>query len=332
MMTAMHRTRALFFCAALLGPAAPAAAAEPAPKTAQLVYTRGDIASCPDEDAMKSAVAIRLGYDPFKPDPAQIVTAAITREPGGLRGQVDLRDRSFKVKGSRTLTTNKSDCTELASAMALAISIAIDPLSVTRPEPPQQPTAPEPAAAPPPATQAAPERPRDEGPREPAKPVGLRVGVTGGAAFGATPGASFSPSVFAGVAYGAFSIDAEGRGHFTSSVPAQPRGAVEASLLVFMLAPCFHYKVALGCALVGVGSLSGTGTGVDVPESASTLYANAGARLGAEIPLGGPVALRVGGDVLLPLVSTRLRLRGVDVWTSPAVTAALGAGVLASFP
>lgn len=141
---------------------------------------------------MRSAVSVRLGYDPFKPDPQRIVTATITREAGGLRGRFDLRDRGFNVRGSRVPGTDKSDCAELASAMALAISIAIDPLSVTRPEAPQQ------LASPPPLPTAPqsppPEAPRDARPPAPAAaraetaPVTFRVGANAGAAFGATPG------------------------------------------------------------------------------------------------------------------------------------------------
>lgn len=101
------------------------------------------------------------------------------------------------------------------------------------------------------------------------------------------------------------SFDVEGRGHFASSADAQPRGAVSATLLVAMVAPCFHLKSAMGCALAGVGSLSGHGSGVDVPESDSSLYANAGARLGVELPLVGPVSARLLGDLLIPVVATR---------------------------
>ena len=107
--------------------------AQPAKKTARLVYTRGDLTACPDEDAMKNAVTARLGYDPFDPEAEEIVTAQITRTQTGLRGQVDLRDQALVVKGARTLTSEQSDCAELASAMTLAISIAIDPHSIARP-------------------------------------------------------------------------------------------------------------------------------------------------------------------------------------------------------
>ncbi len=107
---------------------------------------------------------------------------------------------------------------------------------------------------------------------------------------------------------------------------------MSASLLLATLAPCFHLRIAMGCGLVGLGRLGGTGAGVNTPESASSLYADAGVRVGVEIPIAGPFAARAYGDVLFPLVTTHLTLRGADVWTTPPVSGAIGAGLLVHFP
>src|SRR5580698_365209 len=132
---------------AFAGVVAAARGASAEKHAARLIYTRAELPECPDEDSMRGSVSLRLGYDPFQPEAPMLVTAAITREHGGLRAQVEIRDRSFRVTGSRVLTSEKNDCSELAATMALAISMAIDPQSALRgrsPAPPPSLPAPPP--------------------------------------------------------------------------------------------------------------------------------------------------------------------------------------------
>jgi hypothetical protein len=86
--------------------------------------------------------------------------------------------------------------------------------------------------------------------------------------------------------------------------------------------------VALGCALVGVGELSGQGQGVSAPRSDGSLYADAGARIGLEFPIAGIMSLRLRADGLAPLTHTRLVLNGVEVWSTPPIAVTAGAGVM----
>ncbi len=306
--------------------------AEPEKRAARMIYTRGDLTACPDEEAMKNAVTARLGYDPFDPEAKEIVTAQISRTQAGLRGQVDMRDQALAVKGSRTLTSDKSDCAELALAMTLAISIAIDPHSITRPTSTPTPT---PTSTPPstPTTTSTPiESPTPTGtPALPPTPLVLRAGVDLGGAVALVPGPVFLGTGALGVGYGPASLDLEAMATFASTASA-PKGDVSASLLVISLAPCFHTGVAMGCALVGMGQLYGQGEGVTSPRSDGSLYANAGARLGLEFPLASKMSLRVRVDGLVPLTHTRLELNGSEVWSTPPVAVTAGAGVLFHFP
>lgn len=315
--------------AVLVGFANKAHADAPSRKTVTLVYAPGVAASCPDESSLRSAVSVRLGYDPFEAKAERTVTATIARDRSGLHADVTLRGAHGNVEGSRRLTSATNDCVELGSTLALAISIAIDPLSLTRSAAtePAQPAAAFPTAL----TESAPEKPA-EPPRERGAPVKFRLGLDGGAAFGATPGTSLLGGVFAGVSYRSFFVELEGRAHTASAVDASPRGSVRASLLVARLAPCLRRSIAIGCLLVGGGELVGSGSGVDAPDDDATFYADAGGRLGVEVPLVGGTSLRVFGDLLFPLVTTKLRLRGAEVWSTPLVTAALGASLIASFP
>jgi hypothetical protein len=106
----------------------------PAAKTARLVYER-EVPECPDESTLRNEVLARLGYDPFTQNSPRTMTASIERTRSGLRAHIVFHDPGSKGGGSRTLESTKNDCSELASAMVLAITIAIDPSSLTRPPP-----------------------------------------------------------------------------------------------------------------------------------------------------------------------------------------------------
>jgi hypothetical protein len=147
----------------------------------------------------------------------------------------------------------------------------------------------------------------------------------------ATPGPAFLGTLAAGAGFGHASLDLEGMASPASTTSAS-KGDVSASLLVFSAVPCFHVNVAMGCALVGVGQLSGKGEGVSAGRSDATLYANAGARLGAEIPVYSSLSIRVRVDGLVPLTHTRLVLNGAEVWSTPTVAVTGGAGVVLRFP
>ena len=81
---------------------APAALADK--RAAHLVYSHGDAMSCPDEREIREAVAAALGYDPFQPDAALLVTATIARERGVLVGRVVIEDRKAATRGSREVS------------------------------------------------------------------------------------------------------------------------------------------------------------------------------------------------------------------------------------
>jgi hypothetical protein len=85
-------------------------------------------ARCPDQAQLRSAVVARLGYDPFVANATSTLYATITRNGRGLRGEIRLDDPGRETPGVRQIDSFSGDCTELGKAMALAMSIAIDPL------------------------------------------------------------------------------------------------------------------------------------------------------------------------------------------------------------
>jgi hypothetical protein len=96
------------------------------------------------------------------------------------------------------------------------------------------------------------------------------------------------------------------------------------------LAPCFHKSIFLGCALVSLGALEGEGD-VAHPHRATTVYANAGARAGVEVPIVKPLSVRLAGDVDATLTRTTLHLDGRAAWTTPPVCGALDAAAVVVF-
>jgi hypothetical protein len=134
-------------------------AAEPvsAAPSARLVYARGAGAeSCPDESALRQAIAARVGYDAFFPWAPLTVTVEVTAEGRRLQGRVVVVDADGIEKGAQTLESADESCEELLASIALAVTVALDAASRTAakieepaapPPPPPAPVAPSPAPA-----------------------------------------------------------------------------------------------------------------------------------------------------------------------------------------
>lgn len=323
--------------AILLG--ASGAAAAP---SARLVYVR-DVGAddCPDESALRSAVAARLGYEPFFPHAPATLFAEVSRKDGVYRASIKLVDETNAVRGARVLEHRGRSCADILDAMALSMSIAIDPESLVRApavakeEEPQ----PEPAPEPPPAPReevaeiAAPGPPAEE--PAPAPAAGPRIVATFGAAFagwvGAAPSASAGALIFGGVRFDRASLLLEGRGDLPSSSDVA-LGAVSTSFLGGSVTPCYGYGWLLGCGVVTVGRIRAEGEGIARSRADSSLHAFAGLRGGVLVPLTSRVDLRVVADVLYLLTPLTLRIDFIDVYEMPALSAGLSAGAAVRFP
>jgi hypothetical protein len=346
---------------------APTPAASPTPTptptpTVRLRYQRGPGAErCPEESELRNQIAARLGYDPIREQATNEIVAAIEKTPRGLEGRVEIRDEAGKRKGRRVLTSTSLDCTELASALTLAISIAADPLSLGRapaasvhapasasvPSPPPPPASASPVAASasvapveaaaPASLPAAPAASRED-----VVPVRPRLLLGVHHAFGAGPARAWGLDFGLGARRGVLSLGLEGRVDWAGA-PKPVRsgdgadgtsvGTVEASIFAGSVVPCLHVQRGLlvACALGSVGVIQGRGQGVSVPRKQTTTYAAAGLRLGVEVPVVGPLALGVHGDVLANLTRTTLRLDGVEAWASSPIAGLLRAALLGTF-
>lgn len=327
------------------------------PHEARLEYTRGAGAEhCPDEASLRSAVAARLGYDPFREGAPRLIAAAITRAGRGLRAKIQLIDAAGEVTGARELASSQNDCSELVGAVTLAISIAVDPQSELRPAPPAPPPpAPEEPPSPPPAPQDPPARdpspPAASSPAPPAPPrsaaaprpsarketnkneenlnqinrIEAHAGLAGLFTVGTAPGVvSLGLAASAGLRRGAASISLEARADLPTSAAAAEGGAVSAWILLGTLAPCYHVNALLACPLVSGGVLWGEGQGVEESRRDATPFAAAGGRIGLEIIKVAPVSARLYVDVTATLTPTSLHLNDRPVWSSPPVGVVVG--------
>lgn len=333
--------RCLFAAVAALGMLFATEGAARASTTARLVYLRGvDTESCPGEGELRDAVAARLGYDPFTPSALDTLFTEVDKSGGGFVARVKLVSHDNTVRGARVLQTSGA-CADLMASLALTISIAIDPMAGTRkgrPEglPPDErevdPNAASSASSGEPIADAEPPLPAAPPPPPPAPRVVFALGGGALGSVGYAPAPALGFAAFVRARLGDASLGLEGRADLPASTDVSAGGRVRSSLLAVTLLPCGHVGVLFGCARGSLGSLQAEGLDVTDPGTASAIWAAAGVRAGAELPVSRIFALRLhaDGDVLITRYS--LRIGGSTSYRYPAVAGALGLAVVATFP
>ncbi len=294
--------------------------------TAKLTYVRGEGAgACADESALRQAVAARLGYDPFRPVAENAVSVDVRRVGPRYVAHVKLIDADSKERGDRELQSKSDDCGDLTSTLALTISIALDPLSLTRPPPDPPPVPPpDPPPVPPPVPPAP---PSDPAPRSrPTTPSAFEAGLALHMAIGAAPAVAFGPDLFGAFRYGAFQAEITGRFDAQASRSTSEGGVVATSLLTVGLAPCFRVSILALCAHGVIGSLVAETREVTRPGSDGVLYLSVGGRIAASIPLFKNLTLRPFAELAVPLLPYEFRLNGRSIYALSPVSATFGVG------
>jgi hypothetical protein len=312
-----------------------ASASARANPSARLVYVRGPGAeSCPDEDAVRTAVAARLGYDPFHAVASTTIFAEVTHARAGFGAEVKLVDDHGVQRGARKIATT-GDCRAVIDAMALTISIVVDPLSLTGPRPPPVVEEPPPVEPePPPPAPPAPPPPIAPPPPPPVDRSGRVSGFAGVgtiASLGMAPGLAVGGTAFGGVRWRWISLALEGRIDLPSSAATAEGSRVRSNAIAGSFVPCVHLEVPFACALVTMGALHAT-SDAEQRRSATALYTGLGARLGVAIPLATWLDLRPHVDALFSLHGHALQVGGVDVFTFPVVSGAAGLSASVRFP
>lgn len=307
--------------------------------SARLVYVReAEAESCLDEEGLHQAVAARLGYDPFFTWAKVTVVAHVRKEVGAYRADVTLVDEAGVSRGKREITSPGDNCGPLGAALALTISIALDPRSLA-PRPPASeppPVAMEPPAEPPPA----PEPPL---PAPVPAPIPLQIkphpidspapewrgflGIAALGSYGATRGIAFGGALRGAIVRGHFSLGLEARVDApTTSKPTTTGGAVKAWLAQSTLLGCGRVAIVVGCGFVSAGPLVATGI-VARPHTAVLPFVALGPRLGVEWPLGARFRVEGFTQAGFALARRALQIDGSDAYRQPVAAFSVGAAV-----
>jgi len=294
------------------------------------VYVRSASAeTCPAEVDLRLWVMARLGYDPFSPQASRVVVARIDAQQGALHGNVELVDAQGLTSGQRSMTSRPERCAELARAMALSISLAIDPERAS--QPPALPAAAprqEPAAAPPrePAASAAapPTPPRDAPAARGAQQDGhFFAGAALASSSGALPGFGLGGLGYLGFRVSRLAVSLEGRGleSFVGRNVGQS-GRLSGSLLGPGAALCGEaLREFSGCLVAFVAAQRLTSSAVAEPKASTGLFVGLGPRLLWRKPLQAGLGLTLGLEGLVNLSRNTARLSNADVWTAWPVSA-----------
>jgi hypothetical protein len=307
--------------------------------SARLVYARdASAASCPDEETLRKAVAVRFGYDPFFHWAKKTVVVLVWRDHGVYSARVEIVDSEGIARGSRAISSDDASCEELFDAAALAISIALDASidpSAPEPSPTASPTPSPPSASPataPPPPPSAPPPPLLLAEGRPAahRAVPVALGVDGlSISSGLAPRLAFGAAAFSEVFAGeALSVALELFGNRSLDAWASPPGAsVTTSLFGLNVVPCLRWGPLRACGVVELGWLQASAD-LRLGRSDGTFIAASGARLGAEWRFGGGLFVRAHADGLVVLNQVELDVDYRPFWQASrlAGTLALGAG------
>jgi hypothetical protein len=324
--------------ALLLGAAALAA------ENVRLVYVRETGAeSCPDEPEVRRSVAARLGYDPFVDGPGRVVRVVLSLAARRLRASIEITDESGDLLGTNQLSPRVRDCGTLASAIELAIALAIDPLHASGPlhasvplrtgAPLPPPPSPSPDPPPPPLPAmvthpAAPTvvvRPRrsddDLDDERGAHLVG-RLAIVGAVA--SAPNATWGVELGLGAQWRRFSLGGELRGDLPGA-RVTPGGTVASSLVLVSLLPCVRAYGFSFCGVLSSGVMIAYGADFAIDKRVALPFAAGGARAAFEFRLTRRLAVGLHADLLAPFTRELLKVDDQVVYRAEPVSGAFGA-------
>jgi hypothetical protein len=303
---------------------------------ARIEVSRDDGAmSCPDEKQLSDAIASRLGYEPFSPDAELRIAVRFFREGRTFRGVVEMHTAGGESKGARALASGTPDCQELAETAALTISILLDPRSGLNPHPPLPMTTPQelpdlsrsqdPRAPTASRLEAIPAPPRD---RAPSLRPRLAAHATG--SVNLLPAPTLGVLASAGIEARRWSMDGELRID-TAGSNSYGRHDVSASFAAGALAPCARFGFARACGLVVLGAVQAEVVGASQGKQ-SAFVLLVGPRLGISLPINSWLSFDAHVDLLYAPTQMTVRLDGVDLWETHAISGLLGIGFLGCIP
>jgi len=311
------------------------------PQTRLLYRRERGAEACPDQAQLRDAVSGRLGYVPFDDAATMQVQVEIRRTGRKLSAEVSVDPGDGSGARTRALSSAARNCDELADGLALAVSIAIDPLSLTRPAEAAPAPTPEPAPAPQPEPEPAPvavvaEPVRAENEPAPKAPktetgVAFRAGGDGLVSLGAVPNLTGGLTVHAGVVGTRWSAALELRADLPRAKQSGEE-EVEALRSIVQLVPCFEARWFFGCGVGSAGLLSAKGQGRGPSARDNAFIAGAGARIGGKTALTSHLYLRAYLEGVAALTKTALLRSDQEIWRTPTWSGSLAIGLFGEWP
>jgi hypothetical protein len=326
------------------------------------VYSRtNEAAGCSDEPGLRQSVARRLGYDPFVAASVNTVVAELRGgDSGGLKARVYVVRDGNMAGGARELSAPSRDCTELMAAVALALSIAIDPDALDRIERPSLPAG---------NVENSEERPKSDVDEKPAEPEakrrsepreGPRAAVTkkdvkleasttppkasssldvtlGPLAYmgtGPAPAPSFGFGFTLGVVLDqrwVAAVEPVIASKSSASVSGNSAAGVRVSSWGSVFYVGYESKGMYGGALVEAERLTSEGYGVTNSITNRSWWAGAGLRIGYEVLLTRYLSMVPHVDGIAEFRKLRLRVAGEEAHATPALLGRFGLTLLARF-
>ncbi len=246
--------------------------------------------------------------------------------------------RSGKPVAWRQFLEPPQSCADAKAAVSLAIALAIDatiletlgvvvppPVPTPTPRPPPPPRPPEPSPAPVP---------------EPPRTLDAGGALEGGALFRVLPATAVSGYGGLWVRWGLLEVRLGALASFGVETPLG-RGTVTTSLAATRLDACFVRAFGAAsfrsCAGAATGQLSARGEGYEESRETLVRWTAMALRLGARLPVTGPLAASVALDGFSPVVRPRLVVvdaggSGLHAEQTPAAGGALAVALEAAFP
>jgi hypothetical protein len=311
--------------------------------SSRLVYVRGPGAeACPGQNAVREAVKKRLGYDPFFPNSDKTIILRIVRDSNTFRGEVELIDEQGTQVGKREFSAAPGECDQLMRAMALSISIAIDPNSAEtyrqgpEADAPLDLAEPQPDAGGSEAELASTSKSQAPVPlvASSAKPAVARprwlwsAGLGGTRQFGSMPAGAWGATASAALRTGAWSLTVEGE--LDAPVTTEEQGVeLRGSGGALKLLPCGQWKLLRACQLTALRwhTASGSASGLGATRNSLAL----GTRLGLELPISASFSALMYGDLLLTALPVRLVSEDRTLWEMPLLTGGIGIAAVVHF-
>lgn len=309
----------------------------------ELVRT-ADAAQCPDEVALRGAVARRLGRDPFSETSPRRARLTFSAEGAGLSLSIELVASDGTTLGHRVIRSRTRDCAELGESAAVALLVAMDVLEASAVREPtraishdrtptqEPPTNVAPTRAQPRSTTALPaaER-RVASPIEPRAATAdslagyLAINAVGSA--GDLPLVAFGGALRFGVRWRSLGVFLEGRAVLPTVIDGPQGSRIESSLYTGSALPCFHRAWFSACGVASVGALLARGSNVDRPREPTIAVFALGARASGSWRIPGDFFIDASAELMGALLRPSLTINAERAWDAPPLQGSLRVGV-----